>query len=385
MSYISNPSNSQKLPSSNTRKLIFTVTNDLSYDQRMLRICTSLAKAGFSVTLVGRQLPTSQPLLEQLFAQKRLNCYFHKGKLFYIAYNIRLFFYLLRQPANALCAIDLDTILPIYTAARWKNIPFAYDAHEYFSETPEVERRPFTKKIWETIANFAIPKATLCYTVSQSLCIIFEEKYGKKFGLIRNTPFYSIHNQLISDKKTNQPIILYQGALNEGRGLEVLLAAMQHIENAQLWLAGEGDISDILRKMVLQNNLKEKVVFLGFVPPVELKKLTAQATIGVNLLENRSLSYYYSLANKTFDYIQAAVPSLQMDFPEYRNLNAEFETSILIPALSPDAIAAALQKLLNDPTYYNRLKTNCMAARPVFCWEKEEIRLVDAYKTLFLK
>jgi glycosyltransferase involved in cell wall biosynthesis len=362
--------------------LIFTVTNDLTYDQRMLRICTSLAKAGFSVTLVGRELPSSKPILPQLFSQKRLVCWFHKGKFFYIEYNIRLFFYLLRQPTYAICAIDLDTILPVCAIAQWKKIPFIYDAHEYFSETPEVERRPFTKKIWEHIANFAIPKATLCYTVSQSLCEIFEKRYGKKFGLIRNMPLYKIDNQLVINKNTAHPIILYQGALNEGRGLEALLAAMKGIENAQLWLAGEGDISDNLRQMATHPSLKNKVTFLGFVPPTELKKLTAQATIGVNLLENRSLSYYYSLANKTFDYMQAAVPSLQMDFPEYRNINAEYEIAVLLPTLSPDAIAKALQKLLRDTTYYNALKNNCLAARSVFCWEKEEIRLVEWYERL---
>jgi glycosyltransferase involved in cell wall biosynthesis len=362
--------------------LIFTVTNDLTYDQRMLRICTSLAKAGFSVMLVGRQMPNSKPLLPQPFSQKRLICWWNKGKFFYIEYNIRLFFYLLRQPAHALCAIDLDTILPIYAIAQWKKIPFVYDAHEYFSETPEVERRPFTKKIWEYIAKFTIPKATLCYTVSQSLCEIFEKRYRKKFGLIRNMPTYCIDNQLINNKKPNSPVILYQGALNEGRGLEALLAAMQGIENAQLWLAGEGDISALLRKMATHISLKNKIIFLGFVPPAELKKLTAQATIGVNLLENRSLSYYYSLANKTFDYMQAAVPSLQMDFPEYRNINAEYEIALLLPTLSPDAIAAALQKLLTDTTYYNQLKSNCLAARPIFCWENEEIKLIEWYKKL---
>jgi glycosyltransferase involved in cell wall biosynthesis len=361
--------------------LIFAVTNDLTYDQRMLRICTSLAKAGFQVTLVGRELPQSKALLPQLFTQKRLNCWFHKGKLFYIAYNIRLFFYLLQQPAHALCAIDLDTILPVLAVATLKKMPFVYDAHEYFSETPEVERRPFTKKIWESVAAFAIPKARLCYTVSQSLCDVFEKRYHQKFGLIRNVPFYNIDNQFII-KKSTQPIILYQGALNEGRGLEALVEAMQSIKNAQLWLAGEGDISDKLRKMVSDLSLHEKVTFLGYVQPIELKKLTLQATIGINLLENRSLSYYYSLANKTFDYIQAAVPSVQMDFPEYKNLNKAFETSILVATLSPDSIANALQKLLEDVTYYTVLKDNCVAAREVFCWEKEEEKLVAWYEKL---
>jgi hypothetical protein len=77
------------------KRLVFTVTNDLSYDQRMNRICTSLANAGYDVTLIGRKLADSINLDKKIFRQKRLTCIFNKGKAFYIEYNIRLFFYLL--------------------------------------------------------------------------------------------------------------------------------------------------------------------------------------------------------------------------------------------------------------------------------------------------
>ena len=82
-----------KPPSGGLGALIFTVTTDLTYDQRMIRICTSLANAGYNVTLVGRKLKASLPLTTQPFLQKRLFCFFEKGKLFYAEYNIRLFFF----------------------------------------------------------------------------------------------------------------------------------------------------------------------------------------------------------------------------------------------------------------------------------------------------
>ena len=75
------------------KRILFTVTTDLTYDQRMIRICTSLAEAGFDVTLVGRKLSRSLPLTQELFKQRRINCIFKKGKLFYIEYNTRLFLF----------------------------------------------------------------------------------------------------------------------------------------------------------------------------------------------------------------------------------------------------------------------------------------------------
>src|SRR5689334_8605957 len=93
------------------QKIFLAVTTDLTYDQRMIRICSSLSRAGYHVTLVGRKTLSSVPLTDRPFRQKRISCLFEKGKLFYLEYNTRLFFFLLFKKMNGLCAIDLDTIL----------------------------------------------------------------------------------------------------------------------------------------------------------------------------------------------------------------------------------------------------------------------------------
>src|SRR5689334_9674337 len=100
----------------------------------MERICTSLAENGYAVTLVGRKLSSSSPLPEKKYNQKRIRCWFNKGKRFYFEYNLRLITYLLLQKMDAICAIDLDTIVPCHTISRLKHIPRIYDAHELFSE-----------------------------------------------------------------------------------------------------------------------------------------------------------------------------------------------------------------------------------------------------------
>ena len=62
------------------------------------------------------------------------------------------------------------------------------------------------------------------------------------------------------------------------------------------------------------------VRFSGKLSPSELRSLTHQATFGFNVLENRGKSYYYSLANKFFDYAEAGVISINSAFPEYEAL-----------------------------------------------------------------
>jgi hypothetical protein len=100
------------------KKIICTVTNDLNYDQRMIRICTSLVNAGYDVELVGRLRKHSLPVTERNYKQTRLRCFFNKGKFFYLEYNIRLFFFLVFRNADVFSAVDLDTLLANTLASR---------------------------------------------------------------------------------------------------------------------------------------------------------------------------------------------------------------------------------------------------------------------------
>ena len=180
-------------------KIIFTVTNDLSYDQRMIRICNSLANNGYEVLLVGRNKSNSIPLSTQKFQQIRFDLWFTKGKLFYLAYNIRLFFFLLKNRFDIVGSVDLDTLLPCFLASKLKGKPCVFDAHEYFTEVPEVVDRPMTKWVWEKLGNWIIPRLKYAYTVSASLQKLFSKKYGLAFGLIRNI---SVQNQSLSSTQS---------------------------------------------------------------------------------------------------------------------------------------------------------------------------------------
>ena len=171
-------------------KILFTVTNDLTYDQRMQRICNSLASNGYDIELVGRLRGFCKPLVINTYKQTRLRCFFNRGKLFYVEYNLRLFFYLLFHRADIICSIDLDTILPGYYVSKLKGIHFVYDAHEYFTEVPEVLKRPNVKAFWERLEGHLLPKIKHAYTVNSSIAMLFEEKYKTPFEVIYNAPAY---------------------------------------------------------------------------------------------------------------------------------------------------------------------------------------------------
>jgi glycosyltransferase involved in cell wall biosynthesis len=253
-----------------------------------------------------------------------------------------------------------------------------YDAHEFFTEVPELSRRPFSKWIWSMLEKILLPGIRNCYTVSPGVAFLFQKKYKKQFDLVRNVPYrldFPIEN------KQESRIIIYQGALNIGRGLEMAIRAMRHVDG-ELYLAGEGDLSKELRAMVLQLKLTEKVKFLGNVSPEKLPSITRKAIIGLNLLENRGLNYYYSLANKFFDYIEAGIPQISMRFPDYDKINQEYEIALLMEGLNELVLAKAIQQLLDDNELYDKLKNNTINAREDLCWQNEEKTLLRIFSKL---
>lgn len=371
--------------------IIFTVTNDLTYDQRMHRICGTLAANGYTVTLIGRSLPHSIPLKNKAFVQKRLHCFFRKGFPLYAEYNLRLFFFLLFARYDAVCSTDLDTLPAGCLATLLRRKKRVFDAHEYFTEVPEVVGRPFVKGFWEMTAHICLPFYKYAYTVGTALAHVLEDKYGLKFGVVRNVAMSALSSTHDADPEDSGreagagevKRLFYIGALNEGRGIEAAIEAMQFLDNAELWLAGEGDLSDKLRRLVVELKLQGKVRFFGYVKPDDIPELAAQTWLGLNLLENRGLSYYYSLANKFFTYVQAGIPVLTMNFPEYRALNVQHEVAVLLDEMSPGAVVAAVKKLREDELLYARLQKNCLVARKAWTWEQEEDMLLKIWAAVF--
>lgn len=361
-------------------RLYFAVINDLSYDQRMIRICNTLRGNGYDVTLVGRELKESIPLKSMPYNQHRLKCWWRKGPFFYIEFNIRLFLYLLRQKAALPGACDLDTSLAVRMAAFFKGCKSVFDAHEYFTEVPELKGRRIVRKIWEWIGKKTVPGFSLRYTVSESLANILAEKYKSPFLVIRNLPELKEATPL--SLKERAQAILYQGALNAGRGLETAILAMHRIDGYKLILAGEGDLSDSLRQLVNDEGLEERVVFKGWIAPNELRLLTGTAILGLNLLDGSSLNYFYSLSNKFFDYMQAGVPSVNPPFPEYRAILEKYNVGVILPELNEGALGNMLNQLLDDPGRLSAMVDSCLRAKQEYCWEVEKEALVRMFQNL---
>ena len=360
----------------NSKRIVCFVSNDLVYDQRMQRICGALGEAGHDVRLVGRRKRSSPNVKFDHFDTQRFNCFFNRGALFYAELNVRIFFYILFNKMDVAVAVDLDTILSVVLAGRLRKLAIVFDAHEWFTEIPELIGRPRVKNIWRRIEQYCIPKTTLRYTVNQSLADIFEKTFTLSFEVIRNVPVGTAESKGV---KASENTILYQGALNKGRGIEASIRAMALLDDYHLWIVGEGDLSQDLRQLSTDLKLDGRVHFLGYKKPAALKLITQQVHVGLNLLEGESKNYYYSLANKFFDYMHAGIPSINMKFPEYENILNKFPCGQMIAACNPESIAESVRAICAHEDQYNKMVTTAKLASTKYRWELEKLKLVELY------
>ena len=364
------------------KRLFFAVTNDLVFDQRMIRICTTLAGAGYCVTLVGWTRTDSPTLTGHNFRQRRLKTWFRSGKGRYLEYNLRLFLFLLFRRADALCAVDLDTILPVYFVSLLRRIPRIYDAHELFCEMQEIITRPAVYKWWKNIERFCLPRFRHGYTVNNLLAAEYHKMYGVDYAVIRNMPLLDTGPCAEVTSLPQGRFLLYQGAVNEGRCFETLIPAMQAVD-VPLVICGDGNFMPQVRALVREHGLEQKVLFQGRVRPEELRAITHAAWAGITLFDRRGISNYYSLANRFFDYIHAGIPQLAVNYPAYREINNSGPVAVLIDEPGIGEIAEALNRLLDNTGLYRTLVDNCKQARLRYNWQEEQKLLIRLYQEIF--
>ena len=346
----------------------------------MHRTCTTLAEISYDIYVIGRELPQSIPL-KKTYKADRMKLFFNKGFLFYAEYNVRLFCKLLFLKKDILLANDADTLLPNYIISKLFRKKLIFDSHELFSEIPELVNRPTVKRIWQLIEKSIIPNIKNSITVSESIANHYKKKYNSQFKVIRNVPYKaSVERGEFPFNRGNKKIILYQGSVNVGRGLELMIDAMPLIENALFVIVGEGDITQQLKQKVEENKLAERVIFLGRIAPEKLQMLTPLADAGISLEEDLGLNYRYALPNKLFDYIQAQIPVIVSNLPEMRAMVKKYDVGIVLEERTQENLAQQITKMLQQgkKTWKEQLKN----ASEELNWQKESEKLIDFFNSL---
>ncbi len=365
-------------------RIIISVVSDLVTDQRVHRTAFTFHKKGHEVILVGRRKKDSEGISRD-YKTVRFRLWWEKGALFYASYNLHLFFFLLFTRTDVLISNDLDTLLPNFLISKLKGSKLFYDAHEHFTEVPELVSRPHIQKIWKRIERWIFPKLKYAWTVNDSIAKLYSDEYHKDVGVIRNVPvtlnFFPKKNRAELNLPLDKKILLFQGAgINIDRGGEEALQSMQYLDNYFLLFIGSGDVIEELKAMSVKLNLSDKVRFIPKLPLDQLRSYTSVADIGLSLDKDTNINYRYSLPNKIFDYIHAGLPVLSSNLVELRKIVEQYNIGMIAESHNPNLLAEKIKEMLSDEKRFDTWKENLKLAAAELCWEKEEQKLLHIFR-----
>lgn len=278
---------------------------------------------------------------------------------------------------------DLNTIPQGYICSRLKKKPLVYDSHEV-----QTSRTGYNTKITKFFEGYFVNRVDKMIMTTETRANFTKDLYNiQKPEVIHNYPFFTgkqsienkidIHEMCNIDK--NEPILLYQGGIQTGRGLENIVKSIPLIKRGTVVFIGDGRIKPQLKQLVKDMNLDDRVRFIDKVPVNELKYYTASAYLGFQVLNNVCFNHYSALSNKLFEYIMSEVPVVACDFPEIKRVVTESKIGVCIDSSSPEEIANGVNLLLEDAELYNTLKGNCKIAKHKYNWDNEKKRFVEIY------
>jgi glycosyltransferase involved in cell wall biosynthesis len=326
---------------------------------------------------------------ERSYATKRFKLAFEKGAPFYALLNLRFFFVLSFSKLDYIYANDLDTLPAAFLASKIKRKPLLYDSHELFTEVPELVNRPLIQKFWRTIEKWILPNLKEMITVNESIAKIFNDQYKINTSVVRNVPqkreTLNALSRIELGLEAHQKMLIIQGSgLNVQRGIEESVMAMAQIDNAILFLVGDGDVIPNVKKLVAQNALQDKVRFVSRLPYQELMRYTAAADLGLALDKPLSLNYQLALPNKVFDYIQGQTPILASPLIEIKQLIEKYDCGEILETVSPECIAKSINQLFDNPERLAQLKKNCVTAAQREHWDKYQETLKQVIRRVFV-
>ena len=294
-----------------------------------------------------------------------------------------LLWQMVKSKPDVIHAHDVNTLPTAWLASVLTRSPLVYDAHEI--STDRAGYASFRSLVgW--VAKHLMPQALGTITTTDTRAKFFARAYGIPRPLVlQNRPRFTSaeRSQRIRDELDLQeswPIVLYQGGLQQGRGLELLVGSAAQVSDAYFVFIGGGRLESVLQERAVELGLQERVYFIPTVSLDELPSYTASADIGVQPIEDTCLNHFSTDSNKLFEYMMAGLPVVATSLPEIRKMVREHDLGLLVAPGDTNELASAIQQLVDNSELRQTLGGNAAKAAEQVNWEEQEEKLVSLYQ-----
>ena len=358
-------------------KICISYLGNPFHDSRMTNLPKSFKEDGFKVSIISFDWFMSR---KNYFDEDVKIFKLTKGKVslfFYLSFAGILIKELLKTNADIFIAEDIYTLPFVFIIGRLKHARIYYNSREIYAFIGGLRNRPFLQSLIRNIERLFITKVDLVLTTGWMDSNYLEKSFGINNTLvIRNIPSYQKPTNKVDFRKLyglnkNTVILLYQGLLLEGRGVPNIIRAMVKLPETVLIIVGDGEQKKNFINLAGTLGVNDRVIFTGMISHNELINHTAGADIGIVLIENISLSYYYALPNKLFEYIMAGLPLLSSDLPQMKEIVEKYKVGESISIKDEETIINVIRKWINEPDLLKRYRKNCQSAALELNWQEE--------------
>ncbi|MDH5505848.1 MAG: glycosyltransferase [Anaerolineae bacterium] len=370
--------------------VLFCRSNPIAPDPRVEKQARALAAAGYPVTLLGWDRGAALPPYEKrgsldLFRLAIPSAYGRgpRNLLPLLRWQLALFRWLARHRRNyaLIHACDFDTILPALLAARLWRKQVIYDIFDFYAD--HVRGLPaWLRRFVRAVDYRAIARADAIILPDESRTRQIAGSSPPRTVIIVNSP--EDHAGALPAQPDPAPAaqlrLAYVGLLLRERGLLTLLDVLSHHPEWHLDLAGfGGDQTAILARAHGLPN----VSWHGRVSYSRAIQLNAQADVLLALYDPAVPNHRYASPNKIFEAMMLAKPVIVAQDSNIDALIEEQVCGIVVPYGSAASLAAALQRLAEDPSLISRLGANARQAYlAYYSWDLMQARLLALYRQL---
>lgn len=310
-----------------------------------------------------------------------------KRSIMYLYYYLYVFLFIIFKRPKMINIHTLE-FLPLALIAKIFRIKVIYDAHEL--ETEKANFKGFRKNISKIIERIFIKFTDRVIVVGEAIADHYKKMYPsmERPFVVLNTPSYKeiTKKDLFRENfniKKEQIIFLYQGALSQGRGIEIILDTFKNRKdkNSVIVFMGYGALQD---EIINITKVYKNIFFQPAVPHNIILDYTSSADVGISGLVDLSscLSYYYSLPNKIFEYLMAELPIIVPNAIEMKNFVLEKQVGVVLNENNCEELNKAINYMIEIDR--NKFHLNIINTKKTYNWEFQEKVLMKLYNNLDL-
>ena len=299
----------------------------------------------------------------------------------------RAFWQVRRLLANVVHFHDPE-LIPAAIALKCLGHKVVYDVHEDVPRQmltkhwlPWFLRRPLAR----TVGLIEWLGANLFDAVVPATPKIAERFPPRKTVTVQNFPILS---EFLADgplPHAGRPAaFVYVGVISVLRGAREMVESLQYLKHGtevRLQLAGNFSpigLKDDLRTLTGWSS----VTFHGYVSRSDVATLINRARGGLVVLHPTE-NYPDAYPVKMFEYMASSLPVIASDFPLFRKIIQEIGCGLLVDPLAAEAIASAMQWILDHPEEAEKMgQKGRFAVEKTYNWERESVKLLALYDWL---